>query len=112
MLRPAVLRALSQVDPRLSRLDPHLVRMVRDQAGLARQAGHPEAVIGVRGAQVEDGRLADRQVQLVGSDDLETRVPVFPPELVADDRHLERTLWVRSVLYAEDDSRRGEEQHQ
>src|SRR6266852_1716427 len=112
VLRPAVLRALPQVEPCLARLDPHLVRVVWNQIGLAGEARHPEAVVGIRREQVEEGRLADGQVQLVRGDDLQPRVPILPPELVADDGHLERAFRARSVLDAEDDSRRGEEEHQ
>src|SRR6202171_1923518 len=112
MLGPAVLCALSKVDPRLARLDPHLVRVVGNQVRLACQARHPEAVIGIRGEQREKGRLADGQVQLVRRDDVQPRVPILPPELVADDRHLQRAWRARSVLDAEDDSRRCQEEHQ
>src|ERR1700722_1915907 len=48
VLRPAILRALAQIDSALVGSNPHAVRVVRNQIGLARQARNPETVVGVR----------------------------------------------------------------
>src|ERR1700694_538488 len=111
MLRPAILRALPQVEPRLARLDPHLIRVVGNQVGLAGQARHPEAVIGIGGERGEEGALANWHMQLICGDYFVARVPILPPEPVPDDSHLERALSAWGILDAEDDSRRCEEQH-
>jgi len=68
-------------------------------------------VIGVRGEQGEEGLLAHRHVQLIGGDYVPTGVSEFPPELVADHRHLQRVLRLLDPLDAEDGARRGQEQH-
>src|SRR5258708_16463061 len=41
MLRPAILRTLAQVNPRLLRNDPHSVRMVGNPVGCTCHAAHP-----------------------------------------------------------------------
>ena len=55
--------------------------------------------------------IADGDVQFVGGDDAELRIAILPPELVADDDHIERAGGLGMRLGAEDDAGRGEEQH-
>jgi hypothetical protein len=116
VLGAAVLGALAEVEARLPGLDPHLVPPVGDEVRLSRQARDPEAVVGVGGPQLEEGRggvgrIADRHVQLVGGHHLEPRVTVLPPELVADRRDHHCPGRARRVLQLEDDPRGGEEEH-
>ena len=49
VLHAAILRALAEEQTGFMRIDPGVIRMVRNQVGLSGQAGHPEAVVGVRG---------------------------------------------------------------
>jgi len=69
-----VLRALPQVEPGLVRIHPHTVRVIGYQVRLSSQAGHPEAVISVRGKKREEGRdrmrrVAYRDVQFIRGND-------------------------------------------
>ena len=89
VLGSAVLRALPQVEPGLVRVDPRLVRAVRNQVGLAGQPRNPEAVIHVGGQQRDERRgrirrVADRNMQFVGRDDVQPWIAILPPELVTD----------------------------
>ena len=54
VLRAAILRALAQKDSRPVRVDPHLVRAIRNQVGLARKLRNPEAVIGIGGKSLRN----------------------------------------------------------
>src|ERR1035438_3073883 len=49
VLRPAILSALAQINSRLLGIDPHAVRMIRNQIGLAGKARDPEAVVCISG---------------------------------------------------------------
>src|SRR5437667_12421227 len=55
MLRPAVLRALAQVNARLVRIDPHTVWVVGNQVSLTRQAWDPETVVSIGREQFDKG---------------------------------------------------------
>ena len=115
VLRSAILRALAQEEAGLVRVDPHAVRVIRNQVGLARQARDPEAVVGIGGKQLSgmsawDGRIADRHVQLVGRDDAESGIAILPPELVTDDGHFDGIGGLRGVLNGVDDAGRRQEQ--
>ena len=75
-------------------IDPHLISVVRDQIGLARQPRHPKTVICIGGEEREKcfsrvGRVANRHVQLVCRDYIELRIAIFPPILVPCYCHLE-----------------------
>src|SRR5215471_21856910 len=83
MLNAAVLRALSQIEPRLPGVDPHRVRVVGNQVSLPRQHWHPKAVVRICRKQFELSRSSSGHVQFIRSDNLQTRIAVFPPELVA-----------------------------
>src|SRR6202030_3099690 len=103
MLRSAILRALAQVEPALLRVDPHRIGVVGNQVGLTSQTGNPEAVICIRGEQGDESRcrvsrVTHRNVQFIGSYDLQVRIAILPPELMADGDHLNRVGWVRSLL--------------
>ena len=107
MLRSAELGALPQVHPRLPGVDPGRVDLVRDQVGLAREAGDPEAVRHVGGEEGQKrgrgtGGVADRQVQLVGRHDPERGIAELPPPLPADDRDLQGAGRLRPILDLED----------
>ena len=97
VLRAAILRALAEINAGLVRIHPHLVDAIRNQVCLSRQAGEPRSCGPCRRKAASrtwasDGRLADRNVQLVRSDDAELRIAKLPPELMADDSHLNSTL--------------------
>ena len=116
VLRAGVLCTLAEIDPRLVRVNPHMINPIGDQVSLARQARHPEAVVRVGGEQRQKSwsgllRIAHRHVQLVGGHKAVLRIPVLPPELVADHRHLDRAGWLPRVLDFVDNSRCGQEQH-
>ena len=53
VLRPAVLRALTEKHAGPLRVHPHLVDAIRNQVGLAGQLRNPEAVVGVGGKQLQ-----------------------------------------------------------
>ena len=117
MLRSAILRALSEEEARLLRLDPRLVGEVRDQVGLAREPRDPEAVIGIGGQELQERgrrirRVGDRNVELVRGHDVLPRIAILPPELVADHRHFERVLRSRRILHGRDDARRRQKEDQ
>ncbi len=47
MLRAAILRALPEINPRLSRIHPHLVNAIRNQISFPPKLGNPKTVVGV-----------------------------------------------------------------
>ena len=69
VLRAAVLGALADVDARLVGLHPEVVLAVRNQVGLPRELGNPEAVDHVLALQVNSSP----------EEDYEVRARVFPP---------------------------------
>ena len=56
-------------------------------------------------------RIADRDMKFVGGDDAELRIAKFPPELMADNDDIQRSLRLGGVLGVEDDPRRGQEKN-
>src|SRR6202044_2546092 len=93
VLCSTVLRALPQEQPGFMRVQPHAVGVIRYEICLARQARHPEAVVGVRRKQCKKSggsmcRVAYRNVQFIRSYDFERRISILPPELVPDDGDL------------------------
>ena len=107
VLRPAELGALPQVHPGQPGIDPRRVDLVRDQVGLPRETGDPEAVRHVGGEEGQKrgrgmGGIADRQVQLVGRDDPERGIAELPPPLPADDRDLQSAGRLGPILDLED----------
>jgi hypothetical protein len=90
VLRAAILRALAEIDSRPGRVHPHLVYAIRNQVGFSAELGDPEAVVGIGRQQLQEcwcrvGRIARRNVQLVGRDDAELWISKLPPVLVPDD---------------------------
>src|SRR5690625_7465108 len=85
-MRPeAKFGAVAGVDARLISDQPQLVVLVRDQVTLPAQARRPERVQNVSRVEVEDETAANRNVQLVRSNDAVVRVLEVPPPLVAGD---------------------------
>ena len=117
MLHSAVLRALADIHSNFMRIDPHFVNAIRNQIRLSRKTRNPKAVVRVRGKQFqESGRgmrgIADRNVQFICSDDPQRGVSKFPPELMADDGDLDRSLGHAGILNGMDDAGRSHEEHQ
>ncbi len=78
-------------------IDPHAVRVVGNQISLAGQARDPEAVVRIRGEQLDEGRrrvivIANRDVQFIRRHDPECWIAVFPPELMADGNDFDRVI--------------------
>src|ERR1700730_17009656 len=95
MLRSAILRTLHEVQPSLLWIEPHGIGVIGNQVSLTAQTRNPEAVIGVRREKGDKGwsgigRVADRHMELVCGHNLQVRIAVLPPELVADGNHLNR----------------------
>src|SRR4030095_9215189 len=90
--------------------------MVRNKVSLACQAWYPEAVVSICRKQCKKSgcgllRIADGHVQLVCGHEAILGVPKLPPEMVPDNRHLNRARWSRGILHLVDDARRGQEEH-
>src|SRR5215510_13343830 len=90
--------------------------MVRNQVRLACQAWYPETVVSICRKQREKSgcgllRIADGHVQLVCGHEAVLKVPKLPPELVTDNRHLNRARWSRCILHLVNDACGGEEKH-
>src|SRR5271156_1487950 len=73
MLDAAILSALAKIESCLLRVDPGLIRVVRNQVRLSGQPGHPKTVIGIGRKQSEKwgcriGRVADWHMQFVCGD--------------------------------------------
>ena len=99
------------------RIDPGVIRMVRNQVGLAGQARNPEAVVGVRRKQRNKCRrrmlrIADRNMKFVRGDHSQRRITIFPPILVADGHDFDRAGRFGRVLYGKNHARGGQEQNQ
>ena len=97
------------------RIDPHLIGMIWNQIGFAGEAGHPETVIGIGGKQRQEcrrwmGRIAHRYMQFVCGNDVQLRIAIFPPILMPDHGHLERSGRTVRVLNRHDHTRGREEQ--
>jgi hypothetical protein len=95
VLGATVLSTLTEVRARRERLYPRAVGSVGDHVGLARKPRDPEAMGDVGGLEGEprgsvNRGIADRDVELVGSDDAELGVTDLPPPLPSDDRHFDR----------------------
>src|ERR1700687_1416547 len=89
VLCPAILRALAEVNARLVRIDPHTIRVVRNQVRLTCQPWPPETMVRISGQQLDESRrwvprVAHRHVQFVCSNDVQSGIAIFPPKLVAD----------------------------
>src|SRR5450631_1259407 len=103
MLDPAILRALADVNAGFMWIDPHAVGAVGNKISLACQFRDPEAVVGI-GRQQSDVcgsgvlGIADRYMQLVGSDETLLRVLKLPPELVANRRDFSRSRRKTRIL--------------
>src|SRR5579859_5554748 len=109
MLNAAVLRALSQIKPRLLWVNPHNVRVVGNQVRLAGQPRHPKAVVSVRGKQLDLRRGPNRHVQFIRGDNLQTWIAILPPELMAYHRDMNDIIR-SSLLHVRDHPRRRHEQ--
>src|ERR1700688_2113408 len=112
MLRSAILRTLAEVETSLLWIEPHGIRVIGNQVGLTAQAGNPEAVIGVRGEKGDKGwawigRVTHRNMEFICGHDLEIRIAIFPPELMADRHHLNRVARLGGCLDADEHSGRG-----
>src|ERR1700674_1916824 len=89
VLCPAILRTLAQIKTRLVWIDPHTVRVGRNQVRLTRQSWHPETMVRIGGQQLDESwrwmlRVAYRHVQFVCSNDVHSGIAIFPPKLVAN----------------------------
>src|SRR5579862_7553617 len=70
VLRSAILRALSQEQAGLVRIDPHLIGMIGNQIGFSAEPGHPKTVVSICREQRQECRgwtrwTAYRHMQLV-----------------------------------------------
>src|SRR4051812_23764942 len=84
----AELCALSDVRPRLVRLEPRVVRLAGNRVGLASELGNPPAVVHVRRADREVHDLADGNVQIADRTGA-IRIVELPVVLMAFDRDVE-----------------------
>src|ERR1700730_11467123 len=114
MLRSAILRALTEVEPSQLRVNPHTIGVIGNEVRLTIQTGNPEAVICVCGEEPDESRgrmsrVTHRYMEFVRGHDLQTRIAVFPPELMANGNHLNRVGGRGSLLDVGDHSRRGQE---
>src|ERR1700729_1098864 len=110
VLRPAILGALTQIHTRVMGINPHTVRVVRNQIGLACQTRYPEAVIRIRGQQLNKRRgwmivIANRHMQFVRGYDSESGIAILPPELMANGYNLDRIVGSHGLLHAGNHSR-------
>src|ERR1700683_3104213 len=117
VLDAAILRALTEINSGLLGIDPGVIHSVRNQVRLSSKTRHPKAVVRVSGKKSEKSgsrtrRVANRNMQLVGGDNSQSRIAKFPPELVADGDDLDRAWRLRCVLDGMDHACRGEEKHQ
>src|SRR5271169_344628 len=103
MLDAAILSALAKIESCLLRVDPGLIRVVRNQVRLSGQPWHPKTVIGIgrkksekRGCRLR--RVADRHMQFVRCDHPQSRVTKLPPELMTDRGHYNGPRRLGSVL--------------
>jgi len=88
--------------------------VVRYEVGLTGEAGHPIAVIGIRGKEREKGRsrmrrVAYRDVQFIRGQNLQRWISILPPVLVPDHRDFNRTTGRRRCLDRNNDARRRQE---
>src|SRR5262245_1059405 len=93
VLRPTILSAVAKVRAHLLRLDPHPVDAVRNQISLPRELRDPETVRDVRRferqeSELAPARFADRNAQLIRSNDAQIGIVNLPPPLMPDNRHL------------------------
>jgi hypothetical protein len=98
------------------RVHPHLVYPIRNQVRLPSQFRDPEAVVGIRRQQFHEGGrrvgwVAHRNVQLVCCHDTEFGITEFPPVLVPDDRDVQCSRGLRSILDGVDYPGSGQKQH-
>lgn len=89
VLDPAEFGARAFVRARFAREQTQVVGLSRDHVALAGERGHPEIVDDVGGIEVEIDGHAHRHVELVCRHRASFE-PVLPPELVRDDRHVQR----------------------
>src|SRR5215471_4709588 len=103
VLCPAVLRTLPEKQARIVRIQPHLVRVIRNQVRLSCKLRHPEAVIGVCGEQFQECRcwmsgVTHGDMEFVRGDDAKRGISKFPPKLVPYCGHLHSPFRLRRVL--------------
>ena len=70
VLCAAILSALSQEKSLFVRVDPHTIRVIRNQIGFTSEPWNPKTVIGIGGQQFDEGwsgmlRVAQRNVQFI-----------------------------------------------
>src|SRR4030081_434838 len=114
MLRSAILRTLTHVEPGLLWVKPRGIGVIGNQVCLTAQTGNPEAVIRVCGKQRDKsrgriGRVTHGHMEFVSGHDLQTRIAVLPPELVAYGNYSNRVARLGSLLDTGDHTRRGQE---
>src|SRR6202171_1335579 len=107
MLCSTILSALTQVESVLLRVKPHRIGVVGNQVGLTGQTRNPEAVVCICGEQSDESRgrvsrITHGHVQLIRGHDLQTRIAILPPELMANGDHLYRVGRPGSLLDAGD----------
>src|ERR1700722_115539 len=112
MLCSAILRTLAEVETGLLWIEPHGIGVIGNQVGLTAQTRNPEAVIGVRGEKRDKGwarigRVADRHMEFVCGYNLQARIAVLPPELMADCNLLMRVARLGDCLDSDELSGRG-----
>ncbi len=115
VLCSAILRALPQKQARFVRIDPHLIRVIRNQIGLAAQSRDPKAVVCIGGQQRQECRcwmswIADGHVQFIRRNDIEMWIAIFPPILMPGNDHLDRVWRPRRILNGPNHARRRQEQ--
>jgi hypothetical protein len=117
VLSSTTLCALPQKQSRFMRIDPHLIRVIRNQVGLASQSRHPEAVVCVGGEQCQECGcrmcwIADRHMQFIRRHDIQAWIAVLPPILMPGDDDLDRVLRPRRILNGPNYASRGQERRQ
>src|SRR5947208_16456843 len=93
VLEAAILRALADVRPDLTRIDPEPVRLVRDRVHLAGELRNREGMRHVDRLNGDECRLPSDghehgDMDLATRYDPEGRLPAFPPPLITDDGEL------------------------
>ena len=117
MFNSAVLCALAEINACFVRIDPHTIRMIGYQVRLTCKTRYPEAVVRIRGKQREKSRswvrrVTYRYVQLIRSHDIEARVAILPPILMADDSDFDSITRFCGFLNVRNDSGCRQEQNQ
>jgi len=116
MLDSAVLCALAQINAGFVRLDPHTIRMIRDEVRLPCKTWRPKTVIRIRGKQREESRswvsrITYRYVQFIRSHDIQSGVAILPPKLMTDDSDFDGIVRFRGFLNVRNHSDGRQEQN-